>query len=178
MRRVKEFNAYVGKSIIMCLIAILFLNIGCKGKDVLYRSKKEVVIIGEYMAWACGEYTPRIIPKGSFDSVDIKNIKYGLVFWIIPEKTSPDQIEELGVQGNKFELHGYYYYSILNGTKYLSPRFDLVSWKPIVPFKRWKENGEIEVVKKEIADYQKYFERTSGSSNEFKQAGKYVSDCP
>ena len=179
MRQIETIKRCEKRFYIIWLIITLtpFLALGCKNKTKEYRSDDQVIIKGKYMGWACDDYTPQIAPIEEIDNlIDINSQFYGFTFWVLNGSKSPDMIEAICVPGNIFELKGYYYYTLDENKKKLSYRFDLVDWKVVAPYYRWKENGDKELitnnVKRENIKNQNYFE-----NSDFKKAHKYNIDC-
>jgi len=126
------------------------------------------------MGYACGDFSPQVRPVEGFDlSIDINRLEMGLVFYVPPNLEAPDQVEEIGVPGNRFLLRGYYYYEEIHGKRLLKDRFDLLGWKPMVPFERWKSGGETEILPELNSKYDRYENPVPNSSEEFRVARKY-----
>jgi len=165
------------RGISLFIIALFFCSttiVSCKGKSQkseLYRGESEVSIEAKYMGWACGNFTPQIMPIDNIDDTIKDKIEYGLTFYTNAGLEPPDSISEIGVPHNAFKITGFYYYTIEEGKKYLHPRFDLISWYPIAPFNIWTENA----TKIESNNSEKYHFKTNQSDidNEFKKAHKY-----
>ncbi len=136
------------------------------------RSQKAVTIIVEYNSWACGENTPRFLPV-SLISQNISNesVEYGLTFYISSNFASLEEMEELHVQGNRFEISGYYYYTITDQEKLLHPKFDLVNWRALKPLYIWNNEGK----KIQISDnkYMNWQDESNDRENNFYLARKY-----
>jgi len=138
---------------------------------------EEVTWVAEYNAWACGDFTARLLPVDVADSqIDLSRLGLGLDFYVPLGLTAPDQLEEVGVQGNRFLIRGHYFYREAGGRRIVVPRFDLLGWQPVPPFQRW-EDREARLVD----DPGRIYSRFQGSPVEpeemtFQIAGKYL-DC-
>ena len=163
------------------IIIILLISVdSCQNRYdrvELQRSKVPVVIMGKYISWACGDFTPRIMPVSGLDgSISLEKIKYGLTFRVPSDLVAPDQIDEVCIQDNKFELKGFYYFKIFDGKKYLDPQFDLTSWSLIAPYNVWDNSGNKTLYK--IVKHSQSSSLKTISSNDFFLGGKYDYDCP
>ncbi len=136
------------------------------------RSQNIVTFRAKYHSWACGENTPRILPVNEiYPNISNKALEYGFVFYVPENLKAPDTIEAIEVQGNLFEISGYFYYTEEDGQKSLQPRFDLVKWKALKPFYFWSIHGE----KKEVVS-SKYYTLQVGTNSKpkkFSLARKY-----
>ena len=140
----------------MALMALIgaALLLGCSSpyhNKELRRTVVPVAIKGIYKAYACGDSFPQIAPVEPLpDDLDASWLDGGLEFRVPADFTGPDQLDELGVAGNQFELLGYYHYVLGEGRRYLHPRFDVYAWRPVLPYRVWSngsdEAGTTEVV--------------------------------
>lgn len=139
------------------------------------RSEEVVAWVAEYEGWACGDFTPELMPVGGFDSaVDLSEIELGLNFYVPPGLTAPDQLEEVGVPGNRFLIRGYFYYHERSGRKTVVPRFDLLGWEPVPPFERWEEDGGRKLVENPRQEYGRFNGGGASEGIAFEIAGKYA----
>lgn len=135
---------------------------------------EEIAWVAEYMGYACGEFTPELMPVDvSNANVDLSKLKYGLMFYVPPGFTAPDQLSEVGVPGNRFLIRGHYYYHERSGRKLVVPRFDLLGWQPLPPFRRWEENGSRSVVENPQEEYSQFESQGSSKGTSFQIAGNY-----
>lgn len=139
------------------------------------RNEEVVTWIAEYKGWACGDFTPELMPVDGFDStVDFSGIELGLVFYVPPGLTAPDQLEEVGVPGNRFLIRGNFYYHQRSGRRLIVPRFDLLGWEPVPPFERWAEDGSRTMVENPRQEYSRFEGHGSSRVLSFEVAGKYA----
>jgi len=139
------------------------------------RSQEVVAWVAEYKGWACGDFTPQLMPVGGFDStVDLSDVELGLIFYVPPGLTAPDQLEEVGVPGNRFLIRGHFYYHQRSGRKLVVPRFDLLGWEPEPPFERWEEGGSRTLVENPRQKYSRFEGFSSSERASFKVAVKYA----
>lgn len=135
---------------------------------------EEVAWIAEYRGYACGEFTPELMPVEGFDAtVDLSEIELGLVFYVPPGLIAPDQLSEVGVPGNRFLIRGHFYYHERSGRKLVVPRFDLLGWQPLPPFRRWEENGSRSLVEDPQKEYIRFQGEGSPEEIAFQVAGNY-----
>ncbi len=179
---VRSFLIAIGLGILWCItLAWIGLHQWDRAHDVLLiRSDHEVTVIGRYMGWACGGFTPDIRPiDATLDMIPIREQFSGFAFHVPPGLLAPDQIDELGVPGNEFLVRGFYYYAIIDGKNVLQNRFDLTAWRPISPYHRWK--GKSGDAHKEIvengAQYQRYWNYVKPENAVFTVAQTYDYDC-
>jgi hypothetical protein len=176
MNRNKRKYFLVGYGVLFLIIFVAFVHSTTANENEEIRSKHEVSLIGKYMGYACGDLTPQITPvKDIPPLLSTERLGLGFSFHVPINFNSPDQIDELRVPGNLFEIKGYYYYTT-GKEKYLYHKFDLISWRPIVPFKIWTNQGEIEIVHDSSA-YDKYWNTSFDQGIKFKAAGKYIIEC-
>jgi hypothetical protein len=162
--------------ITMALAFSLLLISGCTQSDEkqILRNDSIVNVVGEYKGWACGDFTPQIMPiEGLEPGLNIENVKYGFEFWIPSDIPAPDHIDALRVPGNKFSLKGYYFYTVKNGVKFLEPKFDLLEWRPLPQAMRWQKSG----TQRTSLSPNEYANTSKQSPMVFKIAGKYDSGC-
>jgi hypothetical protein len=151
------------------LLTILTGRPSCNSKSKgteIFRSVSKVSIEAKYMGWACGALTPQVMPNDNIYDISKEKLEYGFTFYTMGGLKTPDNVDDIGVPHNVFKITGYFYYTIENGKKYLHPRFDLISWHPIVPFNIWGENA----TKFESRDSTKYEYKTK----EPLDAGKFI----
>jgi hypothetical protein len=126
------------------------------GKEPI-RHTEPVTIVGRYMGYACGDFCAQVKPENGFpDSIDVSWLETGLTFRVPDGFSAPDQSDELCVPHNLFELIGYYYFVEHRNTRFLHPRFDLIAWRPVLPFSVWRQNASGELPSHttlEISDY-------------------------
>ncbi len=144
-------------------LAALFVSLaGCSpyADKELTRHTEPVTIVGRYMGYACGDFCPQIRPQSGFhSSIDLSWFDTGLTFRVPEEFSAPDQCPDLGVPHNLFELTGYLYFVQHEGTRFLHPRFDLIAWRPLLPYSVWRPNASAESpshTKVEISEYGSY----------------------
>jgi hypothetical protein len=113
------------------------------------------------------------MPIEDISNISKEKLEYGFKFYTVNGLKTPDNKYEICVPGNVFKITGYFYYTIENGKKYLYPRFDLISWHPIVPFYIWGENAKMIKLK----DYFKYEYKSKQpiDNSKFIKARKYDS---
>lgn len=164
------------KTTISCIVLLVFLTgiLSCNSKSKgteIFRSESKVSIEAKYMGWACGALTPQVMPIDDIFDISKEKLEYGFTFYTVDGLKTPDNVDDIGVPHNVFKITGYFYYTIENGKKYLHPRFDLISWHPVVPFNIWGENA----TKIESRDYTKYEYKTKEpvDNGEFIKARKY-----
>lgn len=146
-------------------------------KNEPIRSAHEVTLVGRYMGWACGGFTPDIRPiDAAIDSIPVHEQFSGFAFYVPPDFFAPDQIDELGVPGNEFVMRGFYYYVIIDGEKKLHNRFDLIAWRLVAPFERWNADGRREKLVEDL-DYSEYWKSSGTHKDKFIIAQTYDYDC-
>ena len=167
-------------------LAALFVSLaGCSpyaDKEII-RHTEPVTIVGRYMAYACGDFCPQIRPESGFHrSVDLSWLDTGLMFRVPDEFSAPDQYSDLCVPHNLFELTGYFYFVQHEGTRFLHPRFDLIAWRPLLPYSVWRPHSSSEPLSHipvEISEYGTYpdgWRRAQGNpaaAEDFDFARKY-----
>ena len=146
---------------------------------LLIRSDHEVEVVGSYMGWACGGFTPDIRPIDStIETIPVRKEFSGLAFHVPPGLLAPDQIDALGVPGNKFLVQGFYYYALVKGKKVLHNRFDLTAWQMLAPYERWTGGSppkETIYRTRSLRSYWWEYLKPYGSF--FRAADKYDYDC-
>lgn len=136
---------------------------------------EEVTWKVEYKGWACGDFTPQLMPIGGVeDGLDLSEVELGLEFYVPPELSAPDQIEEIRVPGNLFLIRGHFYYREDHGEKIVQPRFDLLGWEPVAPLRRWDDGGAVEVENR-LETFGQSVEASSVEPGALVPAGKYLS---
>jgi len=141
------------------------------------RSAEVVAWVAEYKGWSCGDLTAQIMPVGDVgDSVDLSGLDLGLVFYVPSGLPSPDRLEEVAVPGNRFLIRGHYYYRQVEGRKVVAPRFDLIGWVPLPPFRRWDDGPPAVPVDDPEQTYARFDRRDSPPVEAFQIAGTYL-DC-
>lgn len=162
-------------------VVLSFALVGCwwpsDERAPLERSEEQVVWTAEHKGWACGDLTAQIMPMGDVeDSVDLSGLDLGLVFYVPPGLPSPDRLEEVAVPGNRFLIRGHYYYRQDEGRKVVAPRFDLIGWVPLPPFRRWDDGPPAVPVDDPEQTYARFDRRDSPPVEAFQIAGTYL-DC-
>lgn len=156
----------------------LFLgSAGCSQQSDLpeIRSSQPVNWTAWYSGWACGELTSQIMPiEGVSPSFSLKNIEFGLEFYLPQGMGAPDGDYPFAVPGNRFELKGYPYYQLIDGEKVLSPRFDLIAWRILPPYRIYDEQGEPKVITDPFEDY---WELPPEGNSSYTLAHKYDNGC-
>lgn len=165
------------------LALLLVLSNSCYPRthnaDATYRSEHEITVTAEYMGWACGDFVPQILPTSTVSpTLEDSVVKHGFHFYIQTNIEAPDNIEELSLSGNRFEIRGYFHYKLHDTEKVLVPRFDLTGWRALTPYSTWlREDGELKRVENDES-YDKYWDVSldSEAEQEFQIARKYA-DC-
>ena len=113
--------------------------------------------------------------EGDVDRVDASDVS-GFYFFVPEGLRAPDQVWEIDLPGNQFELTGYTYSMGGGAGKKLVPRFDLVGWKLLRPAQRVTREGNIEKIDAEVKKYQEGPLCEDCSGSDFRAAQKYL-DC-
>ena len=177
-RNYKSLIVFLIILVAIIIVAYVFYNIlQLSDEDNVVRSDDELILVGKYMGYACGDFTPQILPITGFPiDLELDQFGAGLIFYVPKGIMSPDQIDNIRVPGNRFELRGYYYYHVTDGHKKLYPRFDLTAWRPIFPLQSWSSEGDIETLQSSN-DFNQFWEKQKDESFEFSPAGKYIMEC-
>jgi hypothetical protein len=162
------------------VVALAVTTVACDREEPVppSRSAEEVVWIVEYMAYACGPFSPQLRPVGGMDqSLDLEGLETGLMMYVANDLIPPDQIDELRVPGNRFQIRGYYYSSENGHGASVAPRFDLCGWRPVPPFSVWT-NGEPKQLSslEGFDEWDQLTSRDCGPAERFTIAAKYA-DC-
>ncbi len=141
MNSLSRYILSLGVSILVILLCVLG---GCREADstVIIRGDKELVLVAEYVGWACGGDVPQIIPLDDQPGISgPREIEFGFVFFVPQGLPAPDQVWEVCLPGNRFKIRGYPYFKVADQERVMVPRFDLVSWDLLLPAERVDETG-------------------------------------
>lgn len=151
----------------------LMLLAGCD-KPPPKRSEMPVVIRAQFMDNSCGPTGAHIklleetLPAASGEQLD-----YGFQFFSAEGIRTPDDPEWAhAVNGNTYELEGYYYYHIEYGRRILESRFDLLGWRLLAPYTMAdgsvQEGGEA---------FSEYWDQPKKDPTVFQLSRTYNTDC-
>jgi len=136
----------VSRVVFLAVAALVFACDNSYQGQLVHRAEQPVTFLCQYMAYACGDYCPQIKPTASpIDTLDCSFLETGFMFRVPEGLSAPDQIDQLCVAGNRFEVVGHFYFVEIDGTKYLHPDFDLIAWRPLLPYRIWRFDLENEV---------------------------------
>jgi len=141
-------------------------------RSSLMRSENPIKFTGNYMQWACGHGTPQVMPKFSgTPPVSLQEMHLGLKFFVPEGMKSPDEL--LGGR-NSYEIKGFYYYIMVDGKRYMLPHFDLIAWRPEIPYVLYKTDKNNDVYTVDIKKPMlKYWNWKTDEKTVFKKAGRY-----
>jgi hypothetical protein len=114
------------------------------------RSEEVVCFVVEYVGYASGPFTPQLTLRNQEGETNeygttggfAIGFKGGLLIHTLPEIGSPDCGDDYGVPGNVFQICGFPYWVEKDRRRVLRPRFDLLTWQPIPPYRTWNFGPE------------------------------------
>ncbi|UTW45061.1 hypothetical protein KFE80_11900 [bacterium SCSIO 12696] len=161
------------KKTVLLSVCLMFLS-GCE-KPPPKRSELPVVLRAEYTDNNCGPNSPHIkLLEETLPAATGEDLPLGFEFFTAEGIRNPDDPEMgFAMAGNVYELEGYYYYHIEYGRRILEPRFDLLGWRLISPYKL--ADG---TVNNSGQPYAEYWDRPKQESMVFQTSRSYQSNCP